>query len=164
MDGQAESGQRHQSFDYLLRTMRIESGLTQEDLAERSGLSVRGISDIERGLITTPLRSTVDLLAQGLGLSEAERMQLNEVARAGRRTPSGSIGNLISLPRPTTSFVGREAEMETIGNRLIAGGRTPDHVDGNGRCRQDEAGDRGGGPARAPVWRWRVFRGSRNRQ
>ncbi|WP_422341030.1 helix-turn-helix domain-containing protein, partial [Trebonia sp.] len=32
-----------------LRGQRIAAGLTQEDLAERSGVSVRTIADMERG-------------------------------------------------------------------------------------------------------------------
>ena len=33
-----------------LRNQRVAAGLTQEDLAERSGVSVRAIADLERGL------------------------------------------------------------------------------------------------------------------
>ena len=32
-----------------LRGQRIAAGMTQEDLSERSGLSVRAIADLERG-------------------------------------------------------------------------------------------------------------------
>ena len=36
-------------FGDLLRRYRTAAGLTQEELAERAGLSTRGISDLERG-------------------------------------------------------------------------------------------------------------------
>ncbi len=35
-----------------LQQMRAARGLTQEELAERSGVSIRTISDIERGVRT----------------------------------------------------------------------------------------------------------------
>jgi transcriptional regulator with XRE-family HTH domain len=38
------------AFGALLRRYREEAGLTQEALAERAGLSARGISDLERGI------------------------------------------------------------------------------------------------------------------
>ncbi len=38
------------TFGELLRRSRVATGLTQEELAERAGLSARGISDLERGV------------------------------------------------------------------------------------------------------------------
>src|ERR1051325_3781676 len=38
------------SFGAVLRQLRLEHGFTQEDLAERAHLSVRGLSDLERGV------------------------------------------------------------------------------------------------------------------
>jgi transcriptional regulator with XRE-family HTH domain len=37
------------AFGSLLRACREAAGLSQERLAERAGLSLRGISDLERG-------------------------------------------------------------------------------------------------------------------
>ena len=57
-----------QSFGDLLRQHRLAAGLTQEELADRAGLSVRGLSDLERGARRAPRRETVQLLcpaAQG---------------------------------------------------------------------------------------------------
>jgi transcriptional regulator with XRE-family HTH domain len=53
----------------LLRDWRRAAGLTQEELADRSGLSVRAISDLERGRSTRPHRRSVALIADALGLS-----------------------------------------------------------------------------------------------
>jgi transcriptional regulator with XRE-family HTH domain len=50
------------TFAALLRRHRIGAGLTQEALAERARLSVRGISDLERGVNRTPRLLTVGLL------------------------------------------------------------------------------------------------------
>ena len=60
------------SFGTLLRRYRTAAGLTQEQLALRSGLSVRGISDLERGARTRPHRATVAMLKRALPLSGAE--------------------------------------------------------------------------------------------
>jgi DNA-binding XRE family transcriptional regulator len=40
----------------LLRRLRTEAGLTQEELAERAGLSPRSVSDLERGINQTARR------------------------------------------------------------------------------------------------------------
>ncbi len=56
-------------FAVLLRRHRRAVGLTQEALAERAGLSLRAVSDLERGVKTRPHRDTVALLAAALGLS-----------------------------------------------------------------------------------------------
>src|ERR1035437_803876 len=55
-------------FMNLLRRHRLEAGLSQADLAERAGLSARGISDLERGVNRTPQRETVLRLADALAL------------------------------------------------------------------------------------------------
>src|SRR5437764_99435 len=64
-------------FATLLRRYRDAAELTQEELAEHSGLSVRAISDLERGAKTRPQRATVQLLAKGLRLTEPERTALD---------------------------------------------------------------------------------------
>ena len=69
------------SFGALLRRWRLAAGLTQEALAERSGLSTRGISDLERGIKIRPHRETVRLLAGALTLSEERRAILQAAAR-----------------------------------------------------------------------------------
>jgi transcriptional regulator with XRE-family HTH domain len=53
-----------------LRKIREEQNLTQEELAEKSGLSVRTIQRIESGI--TPKGYTLKALASGLGVHEKE--------------------------------------------------------------------------------------------
>ena len=51
------------AFSELLKRYRGRVRLSQEELAERSRLSVRAISDLERGLKHRPRSATVQLLA-----------------------------------------------------------------------------------------------------
>jgi transcriptional regulator with XRE-family HTH domain len=57
-------------FGGLLRQLRGEAGLTQEELAEAAGLSPRSVSDLERGINRTARKDTAELLAGALGLAE----------------------------------------------------------------------------------------------
>jgi len=79
-----------QSLDFgtLLRRSRRAAGLTQEELADRAGLSVRGISDLERGAKHRPHKDTVQLLADTLGLSGEERATFEAAARGVVAVPS----------------------------------------------------------------------------
>jgi predicted transcriptional regulator len=49
-----------------LLALRLDAGVTQEQLAERSGISQADISRYERGL-GNPTRATIDALAVALG-------------------------------------------------------------------------------------------------
>jgi transcriptional regulator with XRE-family HTH domain len=76
-----------------LRRQRVAAGLTQEDLARRSGLSVRAISDMERGRTRRPRRSTLSQIFSALDAARAEP-GLAESARAepglaGLQRPAG---------------------------------------------------------------------------
>lgn len=53
-------------FGSLLCLLRRQAGMTQEDLAERSGLAVRTIRNLERGPSANPQMRTVNLLADVL--------------------------------------------------------------------------------------------------
>ena len=59
-------------FGALLRRYRMRAGLTQAALAAEAGLSLRGISDLERGLRRVPYPATVKRLVATLGLGMAE--------------------------------------------------------------------------------------------
>ena len=72
-------------FGELLRRYRLARRLTQAALAERAGLSTRGINDLERGARTAPRRDTVALLAGALDLSVEERAAF---LAAARRAPT----------------------------------------------------------------------------
>ncbi|MBV2152905.1 helix-turn-helix domain-containing protein [Kitasatospora sp. SUK 42] len=71
------------SLGALLRNIRLDRGMTQEQLGEASGLSVRSIRDLERG-VSCPRVSTLRLLSQTWNLSEAQGAELHRLARTWR--------------------------------------------------------------------------------
>src|SRR3712207_3633048 len=82
------------SFAAVLRRHRVAAGLSQEALAARAGLSVRAVSDLERGSRRAPYRETVSLLADALGLEDGDRAALEEAVERGR----GPLRGLHKLP------------------------------------------------------------------
>jgi predicted ATPase/class 3 adenylate cyclase/DNA-binding XRE family transcriptional regulator len=114
-------------FGELLRRYRQAAGLTQEELAERAGLSRRGIADLESGARKTPRKDTVALLAAALGLSEEERTAFVGGARrgAGQVTlaasaasppsphPGESTTPVVALPTGTVTFLFTDLEGST---------------------------------------------------
>src|SRR5215468_10230646 len=76
-------------FGGLLRQLRAEAGLTQEELAEAAGLSPRSVSDLERGINRTARKDTAELLAGALGLAEPTRPLF--VAAARGRGPAEDV-------------------------------------------------------------------------
>jgi transcriptional regulator with XRE-family HTH domain len=72
------------AFGAVLRNYRTIRGLTQEELADRSGLSVRAIRNLELGRTERPQRQTATLLATALRLTDPDRATL--LAATGRRT------------------------------------------------------------------------------
>ena len=106
------------AFGDLLARYRRAAGLTQEGLAERAGLSTRGISDLERGLRWRPHPETVRLLARALALPEADRAALLAAARprpavAATVAARPSAGPTMPLPQPLTPLLGREGDLAT---------------------------------------------------
>ena len=108
------------TFAGLLRKLRTEAWLTQEELAEAAGLSPRSISDLERGVNLTARRDTARLLADALHLLGPARAQFEAVAR-GRAVPGwagtgggGATAALRTLPRDITSFTGRQRELQDL--------------------------------------------------
>ena len=78
----------------LLRRQRAAAGLTQEELAERAGVSVRTISDVERGLRTSIYRDTAQRLASALRLREVERARFESVARGSAHRGPRDVSNI----------------------------------------------------------------------
>lgn len=73
-------------FGRLLRGYRLRAGRTQEELAERSGISAHTISVLESGR-RRPRLSTLAALATGLDLSADDRAGLTGAANAAPTIP-----------------------------------------------------------------------------
>ena len=113
-------------FGALLHSFRLAAGLTQEALAERAGLSVRGISNLERGARRQPYPHTVRQLARALRLSAADRARLEAALprRAAAQPAPPAPAPPINLPAPPTSVVGRDRELAALRaalERMMAG-------------------------------------------
>jgi predicted ATPase/DNA-binding XRE family transcriptional regulator len=110
-------------FGTLLRRYRRAAGLTQEELAERARLSVRAITDLERGARRVPRKDTVHLLATALALPARERSAFEAAAR--RRAPSSALPPLALPARAGGIFpplVGRAAELALLQRHLTGEG------------------------------------------
>jgi predicted ATPase/DNA-binding XRE family transcriptional regulator len=107
------------SFADLLRQLRSAAALSQEGLAERAGLSVRGISDLERGLSQAPRLETIRLLADGLVLGDDERAALLAAARPAQSpTLRARSSHPTNLTVPPTALIGRDEALEAVQRRL----------------------------------------------
>jgi transcriptional regulator with XRE-family HTH domain len=107
------------TFAGLLRTLRVAAQLTQEELAEASGVRPRTVSDLERGVATTPQRETIRRLADALDLTGPARKEFEAIAR-GRAVPAvpagatGAAAATRTLPRDVASFTGRHQELREL--------------------------------------------------
>jgi non-specific serine/threonine protein kinase len=119
-------------FAALLRRRRLAAGLTQEELAERAGMSPRGLVYLERGT-RQPYRDTVRRLAEALGLAGEERAQfeaagnrLLEQAAAERSvvvvSQQESAAPPHNLPAAVSPLIGREQEQRRV-RELLAEAR-----------------------------------------
>jgi len=97
------------SFAALLRQLRTEAGLTQEELAQRSTLSPRSVSDLERGVAATTRRETARLLADALNLTGPARVMFEAAARGrvAAAEPPAAPAALFTVP-----------SLRSIGNAL----------------------------------------------
>ena len=100
-----------------VRQWRVDAGYSQEELAERAGLSVNGISALERGTRTNPFPHTVQVLAEALSLSPEQRAHLVETATARPDEPLAGARHP-GLPAPPTPLVGRVEELDHLLARL----------------------------------------------
>ena len=110
-------------FGGLLRQLRDEAGLTQDELAEAAQVSQRAISDLERGINATARKDTAMLLAGALGLDGPARELFVAAARgraaagealvaAAREAGAGGLAAASrTLPRDIAAFTGRQDEL-----------------------------------------------------
>jgi non-specific serine/threonine protein kinase len=116
-------------FGRLLRRLRDDAGLTQEELAGAARVSQRAVSDLERGINRTARKDTAVVLADGLGLDGRVRELFVSAARG--RAPAGEVlaavhagppgvsavvGRMLpgNLPVPLATFIGRGRELAEV--------------------------------------------------
>jgi Predicted transcriptional regulators len=120
----------------LLRQLRTEARLTQEELAGQAGLSPRSVSDLERGINRTARKDSALMLASALKLTGPVQEAFVAAAR-GRAEParvlavrseaapeSSAAAATRTLPRDIGGFTGRERELTGLEKSLakVAGG------------------------------------------
>ena len=119
-------------FGGLLRRLRGDAGLTQEELAEAAQVSQRAVSDLERGINRTARKDTALLLAEALNLAEPVRALF--VAAARGRAPAAGVlsalqrqahaaswaaaGGVHGFPAALTSFIGRAEPLREVADLL----------------------------------------------
>jgi len=102
------------SFGSQLKALREGAGFTQEELATIAGLSVHGVSALERGERRRPHVETVRALCAALDLTGETRDALLERARAPAPTNAADELSGVALPLPPTALIGRDADVLTL--------------------------------------------------
>lgn len=116
------------SFGERLRQLREASGLTQERLAEKAGLSVQGIASLESGRSKRPYPHTLRALGDALELSpEAYALLASAISDRSTRPARASTDPAASpearLPARITELIGREQDLDALGDILHLGAR-----------------------------------------
>jgi transcriptional regulator with XRE-family HTH domain len=132
-----EQEQHSLSFSGLLRRLRAEAKLTQEELAEAAGLSLRTVSDLERGIHRTAHKDTALLLAGALGMTEPTAALFVAAARghtpaadvltaldASGRRPAEAMPQAWNTPARNPAFTGRDDLLAAMRERLQSGQAT----------------------------------------
>lgn len=101
----------------LVRAMREQALLTQEDLAERTGLSLTMIRNLEAGRIRRPRSASVRALADVLATSDQDRQRLIVAATV---EPAADRATAVpaQLPAAVPAFVGRIDALKALDEAL----------------------------------------------
>lgn len=112
-------------FGAVLRRLRGIRSLTQEELAERAGLSAKAVSALERGERRRPYPHTVRALADALGLDDSERAVLGAAVppRPPRPEVPGYDDRRSGVGTPATRLIGRGGDITRVTDRVRSGAR-----------------------------------------
>jgi transcriptional regulator with XRE-family HTH domain len=116
MSDDYEGGSRAGTFGDLLRTLRERAWLSQAQLAESSGLSIRTIGNFESRRVLRPQRNSVRLLANALQLTGQEREVFFKAASTvtpDALSESSKLGQLltrVSVEDLANQFLGEYVE------------------------------------------------------
>ena len=110
------------AFSEALQRHRRARGLTQAELAEQAHLSVRAVSDLERGL-KHPQRATVRLLTQALALLPDDARDFEVAARSrpasGGGARGGSLRQAGNLPVQHQRLIGRAGDTAGVCQAML---------------------------------------------
>jgi transcriptional regulator with XRE-family HTH domain len=70
----------HVAFGRVIRELRTEQGISQEELGNRTGLHRNHVGQVERGELS-PTLTSVEVLADALGLPPSELIARSERLR-----------------------------------------------------------------------------------
>jgi predicted ATPase len=98
--------------------LREAAGLTQEEAAKRAGMSVRGLGNLERGLVGRPRRASLDALADAFGLTDRDRRRLFERYRPAPSAPATDRGSWRGPRSHLRELVGRDGELAELAAAL----------------------------------------------
>ncbi|MBO0785794.1 MAG: tetratricopeptide repeat protein, partial [Actinobacteria bacterium] len=115
------SSGRDSRLGETLRRLRQAAGMTQEELAERAGISARAVSDTERGLRSAVHADTARRVAAALRLDGGAREQFESLAR-GRPSGEHLAPPASTLPEVPTPLLGRSGELQAITEALTGRG------------------------------------------
>jgi tetratricopeptide (TPR) repeat protein/transcriptional regulator with XRE-family HTH domain len=127
-----------EQFGAWLRALRGAAGLSQQELADKSGLSARTIGDLERGRTRWPHPHSVLRLADALDLRGPERDEFTgalarrlagpdatamprRILEPAAASDATAAGYRHGLPPDTAAFTGRDTELELIAGDLTGG-------------------------------------------
>jgi len=116
-------------FGAHVRVHRQRLGMTQEDLAARTGVSVRSIRNLEGGRTGRPRPGTVRLLADAFELAGADRDRFCQSALEDTEDTEAVRGRPVpaQLPADVPGFVGRTDQLGRL-STLLGGNDRPDTV------------------------------------
>ena len=106
------------SFGTQLKALREAAGYTQEELAAIAGLSVHGVSALERGERRRPHVETVRALCAALDLIGQSRDALLASARGPAQATAIAELPHVSLPLPPTALLGRDTDVKALRDLL----------------------------------------------
>jgi predicted ATPase/transcriptional regulator with XRE-family HTH domain len=107
-------------FGDLLRRQRATAGVTQEELASRTGLTPQAIGLLERGKRRRPHSYTVQKLAEALALEGGELAEFEAAARRASSHRAPAAPSSRTLPVPAKPLIGREQEASTVVGLLLS--------------------------------------------
>ena len=110
------------SVSALVRHHRVAAGLSQEALSEKAGVSVRGLSDLERGRSRAPRLDTLNRLSEALGLDDAQRLALVQASgHLGSDDRDETRSDAYAAPEARPCKRGVEAKLAHVPDAQLVG-------------------------------------------